>query len=118
MSWLGSCRERRPRPEPVEPLQIEGRRVLFAQHADTRYERLTTYERALLQRAIATLRLLPSVHERASMLARLEGVSLNRLLSNAVSHYVGYLGGAHDAAPRRSTPRATAVAEDSPGYAS
>ena len=52
-----------------------------------------------------TLRLLPSVHERASMLARLEGVSLNRLLSNAVSHYVGYLGGAHDAAPRRSASR-------------
>ena len=39
----------------MEPLHIEGRRVLFAQHADTRYERLTTHERALLQRAIATL---------------------------------------------------------------
>ena len=63
-----------------------------------------------------TLRLLPSVHERASMLARLEGVSLNRLLSNAVSHYVGYLGGVYDAAPRRSTPRATAVAEEPRSY--
>ena len=63
-----------------------------------------------------TLRLLPSVHERASMLARVEGVSLNRLLSNAVSHYVGYLGGAHDAAARSPASRIGAVAEDSPAY--
>ena len=63
-----------------------------------------------------TLRLLPSVHERASMLARLEGVSLNRLLSNAVSHYVGYLGGAHDAAARSPASRIGAVAEDPPAY--
>lgn len=63
-----------------------------------------------------TLRLLPSVHERASTLARREGVSLNRLLSNAVSHYVGYLGGIHDESQRRAAPRATAVAEDPPSY--
>ena len=63
-----------------------------------------------------TLRLLPSVHERAALLARLEGVSLNRLLSNAVSHYVGYLGGVYEESQRRTGPRAAAVAEDSPSY--
>ena len=39
----------------MDPLHIEGRRVLFAQHADARYERLSPDERTLLQRAIATL---------------------------------------------------------------
>lgn len=63
-----------------------------------------------------TLRLLPSVHERAAMLARREGVSLNRLLSNAVSHYVGYLGGAREAAEPLVTPRSAAVAEQPPRY--
>ena len=55
MSRPGSCRGRPPGPDRVEPLHIEGRRVLFAQHADARYERLTTDQRALLQRAIGTL---------------------------------------------------------------
>ena len=63
-----------------------------------------------------TLRLLPSVHERASLLARREGVSLNRLLSNAVSHYVGYLGGVHASVSRPAAPRAVAVAEEPPAY--
>lgn len=63
-----------------------------------------------------TLRLLPSVHERAAILARREGVSLNRLLSNAVSYYVGYLGGAHDAAQFRDTRRPVYVAEEPPSY--
>ena len=61
-----------------------------------------------------TLRLLPSVHERAAIMARREGVSLNRLLSNAVSHYVGYLGGAREAAQFRDTPRPAYVAEEPP----
>ena len=63
-----------------------------------------------------TLRLLPSVHERAAIMARREGVSLNRLLSNAVSHYVGYLGGAREAAQLRDTPRPVYVAEEPPSY--
>lgn len=36
-----------------------------------------------------TLRLLPSIHERAALLAQHEGVSLNRYLANAISFYVG-----------------------------
>ena len=36
-----------------------------------------------------TLRLLPSIHERAALLAEHEGVSLNRYLANAISYYVG-----------------------------
>ena len=36
-----------------------------------------------------TLRLLPSIHERAALLAQHEGVSLNRYLANAISYYVG-----------------------------
>ena len=63
-----------------------------------------------------TLRLLPSVHERASLLARREGVSLNRLLSNAVSYYVGYLGGVHDVTLLRDAPRPAYVAEEPPTY--
>ena len=35
-----------------------------------------------------TLRLPPSVHQRAAILAELEGVSLNRLLSAAIASYV------------------------------
>ena len=36
-----------------------------------------------------TLRLLPSIHERAALLAEHEGASLNRYLANAISYYVG-----------------------------
>lgn len=36
-----------------------------------------------------TLRLPPSIHHRADLLARVEGVSLNRFLSAAVAQYVG-----------------------------
>ena len=36
-----------------------------------------------------TLRLIPSIHERAALLAQHEGVSLNRYLANAISYYVG-----------------------------
>ncbi len=36
-----------------------------------------------------TLRLLPSIHERAALLAQHERVSLNRYLANAISYYVG-----------------------------
>ena len=36
-----------------------------------------------------TLRLVPSIHERAALLAQHEGVSLNRYLANAISYYVG-----------------------------
>ena len=36
-----------------------------------------------------TLRLLPSIHERAALLAQHEGVSLNRYLASAISYYVG-----------------------------
>ena len=36
-----------------------------------------------------TLRLLPSIHERAAVLAQHEGVSLNRYLASAISYYVG-----------------------------
>ena len=36
-----------------------------------------------------TLRLLPSIHERAAQMAQHEGVSLNRYLANAISFYVG-----------------------------
>ena len=52
-----------------------------------------------------TLRLLPSIHERASILAGREGVSLNRFLSNAVSYYVGYLTAVtSEAQPRAENP--------------
>lgn len=44
-----------------------------------------------------TLRLPPSVHQRAAVLAELEGVSLNRLLSAAIASY----------APRPEGPPAT-----------
>ena len=37
-----------------------------------------------------TLRILPSLHERAASLAALEGVSLNRFLATAIAHYTGY----------------------------
>ena len=36
-----------------------------------------------------TLRLLPSIHERAALMAERERVSLNRYLANAISYYVG-----------------------------
>ena len=36
-----------------------------------------------------TLRLLPSIHERAALLAQQEGVSLNRYLAAAITYYVG-----------------------------
>ena len=36
-----------------------------------------------------TLRLIPSIHERAAQMAQHEGVSLNRYLANAISYYVG-----------------------------
>ncbi len=43
------------------------------------------------------LRLIPSIHERAALLAQHEGVSLNRYLANAISFYVGL--GTPQAAP-------------------
>ena len=45
-----------------------------------------------------TLRLPPSIHERAAVLAQREGVSLNRFLSAAVAYYVG-LATEHPAPP-------------------
>jgi predicted RNase H-like HicB family nuclease len=51
-----------------------------------------------------TLRLLPSLHERAAIVAGREGVSLNRLLSTAVAHYVGV----HEEAPRAPAPESFA----------
>ena len=48
-----------------------------------------------------TLRLLPSIHERAALLAQREGVSLNRYLAAAVGYYVG-LGSAPAEAERRA----------------
>lgn len=63
-----------------------------------------------------TLRLLPSIHERASILAGREGVSLNRFLSNAVSYYVGYLTAVTSKAQRRAElPGEQPRAEQSPG---
>ena len=59
-----------------------------------------------------TLRLLPSLHERAALLAQLEGVSLERFLSTAVSHYVGYAAGVH--AVRSFFERAGAPIDASP----
>ena len=61
-----------------------------------------------------TLRLLPSIHERASILASREGVSLNRFLSNAVSYYVGYLTAVTSEAQRPQEPRGYAIAEPPP----
>ncbi len=60
-----------------------------------------------------TLRLLPSIHERAAMLAQHERVSLNRYLANAISYYVG-LGSQHDSsgAPARARRGLMAVREE------
>lgn len=65
-------------PEPIDPEQFSGR---------------------------TQLRIPPSLHYRAHLRAELEGVSLNRLLSDAVSRYVG------DAADTSSAPRVVDLAE-------
>ena len=60
-----------------------------------------------------TLRLIPSIHERAALLAQHEGVSLNRYLANAISYYVGL--GSPQAAPEaasRARPTLMAVQEE------
>lgn len=60
-----------------------------------------------------TLRLVPSIHERAALLARHEGVSLNRYLANAISYYVGL--GSPQSAPEtasRTRPALRAVQEE------
>ena len=60
-----------------------------------------------------TLRLLPSIHERAALLAEHEGASLNRYLANAISYYVGL--GSPQASPApsaRARPALMAVREE------
>jgi predicted RNase H-like HicB family nuclease len=60
-----------------------------------------------------TLRLIPSIHERAALLAQHEGVSLNRYLANAISYYVGL--GSRQAAPEAASgtrPALMAVQEE------
>ena len=60
-----------------------------------------------------TLRLLPSIHERAAILAERERVSLNRYLANAISYYVGL--GSPQASPdptARARPTLMAVREE------
>lgn len=60
-----------------------------------------------------TLRLIPSIHERAALLAQHEGVSLNRYLATAISYYVGL--GSPQAAPGpapRELPALMAVREE------
>ena len=52
-----------------------------------------------------TLRLLPSIHERAALLARREGVSLNRYFAAAISYYVG-LDSGREPAPAEAGQRA------------
>lgn len=51
-----------------------------------------------------TLRLIPSIHERAAQMAQHEGVSLNRYLANAISFYVG-LGSPQPAPAPTATSR-------------
>lgn len=61
-----------------------------------------------------TLRLIPSIHERAAQMAQHEGVSLNRYLANAISYYVG-LGSpqvARGPATASSRPELIAVREE------
>ncbi len=60
-----------------------------------------------------TLRLVPSIHERAALLAQHEGVSLNRYLATAISYYVGL--GSPQAGPGpapRERPALMAVREE------
>ncbi len=78
--WCGIELERgHDIPEPIDPEQSSGR---------------------------LTFRIPPSLHYRAQLRAELEGVSLNRLLSDAVSRYMGDTPAVvtHDAA---ADPRAT-----------
>ena len=54
-----------------------------------------------------TLRLLPSIHERAALLAQQGGVSLNRYLATPITYYVGLGGqqaGSVPTAEARSVP--------------
>jgi hypothetical protein len=68
--WVGAeLKAARDVPEPLDPEAFSGR---------------------------VTLRLPPSLHERASTLAALDGVSLNRWLSAAVAYYAGLAAGAAD----------------------
>ncbi|MCY4456228.1 MAG: type II toxin-antitoxin system HicB family antitoxin [Chloroflexi bacterium] len=66
-----------------------------------------------------TLRLLPSIHERAALLAQHERVSLNRYLANAISYYVG-LGSPQvtSAATARTRTALMAVREEPGQWAS
>ena len=62
-----------------------------------------------------TLRLLPSIHERAALLAQHEGVSLNRYLANAISYYVGLGSPQPVPSPAESVSPSLAGVREEPG---
>ena len=62
-----------------------------------------------------TLRLLPSIHEQAALLAQHERVSLNRYLANAISYYVGLGSLQSSRAPTTSGRPALMAVREEPG---
>lgn len=62
-----------------------------------------------------TLRLIPSIHERAAQMAQHEGVSLNRYLANAISYYVGLGSPQLTSSPAARARSALVAVREEPG---